>query len=528
MSKLALFLCLLLAARSAVAESLRPRDVLAWAVHGNEEYFCVAQITASAGPRTGEQTTIYLRGNGGGWAALLRQPIPTRAVSMTSRGNELALLLDSGQWMIVYSDGTAYSTAALPNGSAMIALAASPDAWWAVGLVAGGIAAVATQPATQPAATRPAAVPVVTTRLAERLVLFSLRGNDWTAVAELPPDLPEAGLSLGVFDDVPYVATVQSPRQVRLLHLRGSQWTDEPAVRTAADVVALGLIPIGGLPTLWVAPTSGPDLLFLRGSEGMQSVTLAPPAGSAPNARAVAEALGNIRQVALVDGKLIEQRYNPKTAAPDGKPTPLELPGTTVEFQYLQYLQYAIVMTALAFAIVASLRQRVMMRGVAIDPGVLALAPLGRRLAAGLIDALPIVLALLIAGYHAKGNTQAARDLLLLYVYIAACVFYVLYTALIETFTGRSIGKMLAGLRVVQLDGAPPRRGALVTRNVLRLIDAGLFFVPLVVILFSPLRQRAGDVAAGTLVVLASGRGQTEEAQPTEPAQQDQDAGAPG
>jgi len=41
----------------------------------------------------------------------------------------------------------------------------------------------------------------------------------------------------------------------------------------------------------------------------------------------------------------------------------------------------------------------------------------------------------------------------------------------------------------------------LVTRNVLRVIDIGIFFIPLLLIPLFPLRQRVGDIAAGTLVV---------------------------
>ena len=66
---------------------------------------------------------------------------------------------------------------------------------------------------------------------------------------------------------------------------------------------------------------------------------------------------------------------------------------------------------------------------------------------------------------------------------------YVLHTTIVETLTGRTLGKHLLGLRVVGLDGKPASRYALMVRNVLRLIDAGLGFAPLVVVFFSPLRN---------------------------------------
>ena len=61
---------------------------------------------------------------------------------------------------------------------------------------------------------------------------------------------------------------------------------------------------------------------------------------------------------------------------------------------------------------------------------------------------------------------------------------------------------MACGLKVVSLDGSRPTLGQVALRNVLRVIDAGLGFLPLLLVHFSPLRQRVGDAAAGTLVVL--------------------------
>jgi uncharacterized RDD family membrane protein YckC len=76
---------------------------------------------------------------------------------------------------------------------------------------------------------------------------------------------------------------------------------------------------------------------------------------------------------------------------------------------------------------------------------------------------------------------------------------YILWTTLLELIAGRSLGKLLTGLRVVGLDGKPAPVTARLTRNLLRIIDIPV--MPLALILFSPLRQRAGDLAAGTIVV---------------------------
>jgi uncharacterized RDD family membrane protein YckC len=76
----------------------------------------------------------------------------------------------------------------------------------------------------------------------------------------------------------------------------------------------------------------------------------------------------------------------------------------------------------------------------------------------------------------------------------------VLTTAL-ELFTrGRSIGKLLTGTRVAALDGSRATPAAILVRNLLRVIDILLFF-PLSFVFFSPLRQRVGDMAGGTIVI---------------------------
>jgi uncharacterized RDD family membrane protein YckC len=80
----------------------------------------------------------------------------------------------------------------------------------------------------------------------------------------------------------------------------------------------------------------------------------------------------------------------------------------------------------------------------------------------------------------------------------------------VEVAAGRSVGKMLTGLYIVGLDGQRAGATALLMRNAFRVID--LIVVPLSLILFSPLRQRAGDLAAGTIVVHGANTSTPEEA----------------
>ena len=127
---------------------------------------------------------------------------------------------------------------------------------------------------------------------------------------------------------------------------------------------------------------------------------------------------------------------------------------------------------------------------------------------AGLIDAAPILAVTPLMTAVPEEAAQSTRNVI---VFAAALILYVFHTAALEALTGRSIGKMLLGLRVVSLDGTRPGAASLVARNVLRVIDVGLFFLPLLVIFVSPLRQRTGDVAAGTLVISERPAAETED-----------------
>jgi uncharacterized RDD family membrane protein YckC len=85
-----------------------------------------------------------------------------------------------------------------------------------------------------------------------------------------------------------------------------------------------------------------------------------------------------------------------------------------------------------------------------------------------------------------------------------ALAIYFLYHLVLElTMRGRTPGKRIAGVRIVARDGGAPRGGALLARNVFRLIDSLplLYGVGLVSVLVTREHVRIGDMAAGTLLV---------------------------
>ena len=89
-------------------------------------------------------------------------------------------------------------------------------------------------------------------------------------------------------------------------------------------------------------------------------------------------------------------------------------------------------------------------------------------------------------------------------VVIPALAFYFLYHPAVEVaMRGRTPGKRRVGIRIVTRTGGPPGAGALLVRNVFRLIDSLPVFYGLGLTLMVLTRDslRCGDMAAGTLLV---------------------------
>lgn len=504
---------LLLATASAVlrAAQTTPHSVVA---HANEQQFWVARTD----PINAEFTRVYYRklGQDDRWLPLVRVQSPVD--QMAAQGPIAALLLKDNSWALLYGDGGGVvSGGALPGAARMIALAGSGKGWWAVGIVPGGMAAVpppttapassptraatapaqpATRSVTQPAATAPALPPA--------LVLFQLVANAWVPVSELPGGVPEvARVALRVFDEVPYVALLDKDA-VAVRHLDHGRWVEDLSAGGLPQVAAFDLLGDGLVPRLWVQQQAGPDLLFALDGGKSAPLKLEPPANIPAKDRTIALFGRGIRMIGLADGKLVEQRFSADTGLPDGKPAELALPDVS-GLMDLHALHTFIAITALMMVLLGWFRQQAAVaEGPAPTFDDVTLAPIGRRFAAGLIDASPVVLTMIVflgRHYALPSSVPRSHDFLFLLAYWLSGAVYVLHTTLTETLAGRSLGKIMLGLRVVTLYGQTPTQGALITRNILRLFDLSLFFFPVLFVPFSPLRQRSGDLAAGTLVV---------------------------
>jgi uncharacterized membrane protein SpoIIM required for sporulation/uncharacterized RDD family membrane protein YckC len=144
----------------------------------------------------------------------------------------------------------------------------------------------------------------------------------------------------------------------------------------------------------------------------------------------------------------------------------------------------------------------------------LVLAGPGARTIAFLIDWLirgGLALAwLLIAALLILGNVnfeipEEHETLWYLAGAIPATAIYFLYHPVLEPLmSGRTPGKRMTGLRVLTPDGVVPGVGALVTRNLFRIIDSmpALYVVGLLFVIFGRRHLRLGDMAAGTVLAV--------------------------
>src|SRR4051812_21849403 len=117
---------------------------------------------------------------------------------------------------------------------------------------------------------------------------------------------------------------------------------------------------------------------------------------------------------------------------------------------------------------------------------------------------------LLAAAFAILGNLEFEVDpddevLWYLVAALPATAIYFLYHLVLEpVLGGRTPGKRMTGLRVLTPEGVVPGIGALITRNVFRIIDSMpvLYVVGLLFVMFGKRHARLGDLAAGTVVAV--------------------------
>jgi uncharacterized RDD family membrane protein YckC len=130
----------------------------------------------------------------------------------------------------------------------------------------------------------------------------------------------------------------------------------------------------------------------------------------------------------------------------------------------------------------------------------------GRRFVATLVDLILFLIVFVVVAVvsgHAQASGGSVSASLTGAPALILDILFFLYYIVLEAVLGATLGKLLLGLRVVNVDGSRIGWGASIIRNLLRIIDVLPFFYLLGAILIwtSPQRQRLGDRVAKTVVV---------------------------
>lgn len=142
-------------------------------------------------------------------------------------------------------------------------------------------------------------------------------------------------------------------------------------------------------------------------------------------------------------------------------------------------------------------------------------AGIGSRALAAVVDTVLIVLIILVLGAAAVATSGFTLNIggagpALIALIVVASIVPVAYYVICEVATGgRSVGKSLFGLRVVDLGGLPLSAGDSLVRNLVRIVDflPAMYAVGVVAMFVGTQPRRLGDLAAGTVVVHDRGLG---------------------
>lgn len=450
--------------------------------------YWIAQIEPTA--ESGVRTTIQQRkvDTGTAWQTIAR--VGARVVSMADRGTQLAVLLDNGDWMLIWEDGS--SDGPIPEDGAKLQKFASGDSLWAIAATGLGRKPT-TAGATQPASSQPSG-----TRL-----LYQFDEGQWKMVASLPAeagsaremDLAQTGghLVLAMLSDNGRILTFTFDQN----HLT---WNSAGEIDPGNGVTKIQLLNSSGRAAIWAGADKNAGALFFRDDQWSRPVNLNLPTEAVNQSiQDVTLAGQGIRVITGSAGKYLEHRVS-ADGAYQGK---VSLPGSDLgdqpnEFEWMTGLAGI----ALILVLVQTMRRRSPMSPDMLVEAGLQLAPMFFRLLGGTIDALPVIGT--VAGLLINAGPVDPEKLMRTSTYqiwfTSSVVVYIVYCIVCELIWGRTLGKWVFRMKVMTVYGSPPSRRAILIRNVLRVVD--VMMPLLLLILVSPLRQRVGDVAAETVVVL--------------------------
>ncbi|MBT8486203.1 MAG: RDD family protein [Phycisphaerales bacterium] len=339
--------------------------------------------------------------------------------------------------------------------------------------------------------------PVALTRAAEGLRLWQLGPDGWRSI-----DLPPA-VAARRENNWRIVAAGAAGRRIRLLRSQGGRqwerqsgvWLDRPGPER--PVRGLGRVEGRVLATLQAGPAI--EIAYLAGDQVLPLATMPEPA----SAWAVVGLADGPRLIFGPDTEsLAIQRVDPVV----GTPTPAaDLRPTPIDAMTVMRLPVLMAIALFAVAMVAVLRPAG--RAPLPLPAETALAPPVLRLAAVLIDMAPAaLLVLFVTGGRPPdllGLPLMTRTFDESVPYIATAGLTIVHAGAGELFAGRTLGKLVLGLRVIHVGGGRPPSSLIVLRNAMKLV---VVLVPplAVVALTNPNWQGLDDLVGRTLVVRKS------------------------
>ncbi|MGN6625285.1 MAG: RDD family protein [Tepidisphaeraceae bacterium] len=476
-----LWLLLLCLASSAIGAD-RPADLR---IEGSGEHYWVCLVNQDPNDPKNHFTSVRMLVDkaSGKWSQIAQ--LQSQVVDVAAVGDRLAILSASGDWQLVWRGGSVLGPG-LPQDRVATRFAGDGQTLLAITRAAKGPPALA---------------------------LYRWNHSaGWRKEADLPPEATPAQSSVAAYKGVPWIAYAGKDA-IEVGKLQDGAWQ-----RVCSLDRSRAFELISGAPAAMLARHGSDGRISVydvhtdRPAE-IQSLEL-----PEPNDTAVVDT--SLRFV-TTDGVTIKQtRFDQFGRGAKSGPDEIARLDTTAQREH-EWVN-VVVVALLTLAMLATFRQRP--AGEAIDVSKVMIAPLSRRIPAAVIDAIPLLIANAWLYSRTEGGT-ITPDQVSASLYAPEFIglgLYLLHVTLSEIVFGRSIGKLMFGLRVVTPEGTRVPAGRIVLRNILRIIDLALV-LPIFFVFISPASQRIGDLAARTLVV----KDDSLEAQPKDVEEPPQDIEPP-
>ena len=485
-----------------LAAAPRMRAIHAEGVPADKSLWVVQSWEDSDTTQPPQSTSLWSRREGSSkWKS--EPGIPFGVTQVTHLRDSLVVLLDSGQWLMV-GQSTGWP---LPDQARILALTGNDNELLAIGQPGAPTTLPTTNATSKPSVTfttRPATTTVETAAFsAAPASLYRLDTGAWKSLGIIPKQVLGTHYALGIVRAKPTIASLSDGKLYLWQLPQQGPWQllgEHAIAANAVPTVPTRVLEDAGRALVFITGTTGPAELLVFTDTWHNPIFLAAQATEL-QFRDLGIAGGMIRFVFVEKDDIRERRISTRDFQVEGTDATLPLIKPWDVHNVVDTIQYFdMLLLAAVMLFFFSKRDR---KKNKIDWKKYQLSPVGKRVFAAMIDSIPVLVMLMYVRFQlehveAISDIFANREAFILYA--GSIALYVGHTTLIECFFGRSLGKMITGLHVLNMEGKRPNMVAMLLRNLLRVIDVTMPLVPLLV-LYMPLRQRLGDMVAGTVVV---------------------------